>query len=192
MSEPGGIFSSPIGRGVLLIGLIAGGAGLGFWVGQGWEGPSAQPVAGQMDCMARKHLFSTRLMDLREEVLAERAVRHQLELDLGPVGGVPSWWKDEGAMEIGRAIARDRADPIQGAKVSIQCDEDPCLLVLEGLEGAGPAISDADIFAREGRNLILAASPVGDEEGSERAWMRRRRTEVRVTRQLAAVARGAK
>jgi hypothetical protein len=127
--------------------LIAAALGVGVLVGVVFGivapqmvGGGAVPVdpnlAGR--CERDVHLRSTELLDLKERVQATRVAWNRLELELGPIGGVPSWWPSQAALEVGQAAAHARAAELGAEIIAVDCEENPCILIIRPWRGNAP------------------------------------------------------
>jgi hypothetical protein len=159
--------------------LIAVALGLGVLVGVvfgvvapqmvgGGAAPVDPNLAGR--CERDVHLRSTELLDLKERVQATRVAWNRLELELGPIGGVPSWWPSQAALEGGRAAAQARAAELGAETIAVDCDEDPCILIVRPSRGDAPV---ADGSTGVLNTAYLTAFPVyGATRPSENAQHR--------------------
>lgn len=112
-------------------------------------------------CAGEVQLRTTALLDLKEEVEVTRVAWNRLEIELGPVGGVPSWWRSGEALDAARAAATARGASL-GAPATVEatdCDEDPCLILVRGAPAPEPAEGEI-VTEGEGR-FVLALPPDG-------------------------------
>ena len=140
-------------------------AGLALGVGgtlaaAGLAAPPPPDPGLERTCAGDVQLRTTALLDLKEEVEVTRVAWNRLEIELGPVGGVPSWWRSTEALDAGRAVATARAATLGAGSVrATDCDEDPCLILVEG--DAPPEPADGEIVTEGAGRFVLALPPGG-------------------------------
>lgn len=158
------------------------GALIGVGVARGLGGEPTGDVRSQAGaCEAELHRTSTELLDLKEEVDEVRREWYALERDLGPIGGVPVWWRSQDHFVASRGAARARAIELGATDDDVNCDEDPCLIVLP--PDAPDPKSEGELLIRgEGRAIL--APPLSESPDPERV----QRVAVRAARLLASTA----
>ena len=158
--------------------------------------PAAPPVDPNLasDCELRVHRQSTELLDLKERVQATRVAWNRVEVELAPIGGVPSWWASQALLESGQARAAARAATLGVPVLETDCEENPCILIIEATGAAGiePAAGEVLSMGPERAALALpierAPGPDGTvpEPPEGAVDPRQIRAAVRSDRQIAA------
>ncbi|TVQ90529.1 MAG: hypothetical protein EA397_11890 [Deltaproteobacteria bacterium] len=166
---------SLVGSG-LFVGSLA-----GFLIPQGLTPGASGPSEAQRTqaCEKDVQIRAQSLVEVKEEVLEVRAHWNQIELQLAPIGGVPSWWSSKDTLEGQQARAKARSESLPGGLLEASCEEDPCMLLFSLKDEEELDLPHGEHLFRHEDRAVLALAPAAGATPKRLARM-----QVRATRLL--------
>lgn len=129
-------------------------------------------------CEREIQIRTNALVEIKEQVLSVRAQWNQLEIQLGPIGGVPSWWSSKETLETQQGRAKAKLESMPGPLLQASCEEDPCMLLYQA--GETPLeLGPGEQHFSQGDRGVLALPPASGPSPQRLA-----RIEVRAHRLL--------